>query len=70
MNNKNLTYYKGVLVCQFQVDKLNKLNSSSNYWGNYDLLPRYKLYNFIEINENEYYSEIENVNRSCIVKKK
>jgi outer membrane protein OmpA-like peptidoglycan-associated protein len=69
MNNKNITYYKGVLVCQFQVDKLNKLNSSSNYWGNYDLLPRYKLYDFVEINENEYYSEIENIDRSCIVKK-
>lgn len=69
MNNKNITYYRGVLVCQFQVDKLNKLNSSSNYWGNYDLLPRYKLYDFVEINENEYYSEIENIDRSCIVKK-
>lgn len=69
MNNKNITYYRGVLVCQFQVDKLNKLNSSSNYWGNYDLLPRFKLYDFIEINENEYYSEIENIDRSCIVKK-
>jgi len=68
MNNKNITYYKGVLVCQFEVDKLNKLNSSSHYWGHYNLLPRFKFYDFTEINENEFLSQIGNIDRRFITK--
>jgi outer membrane protein OmpA-like peptidoglycan-associated protein len=68
MNNKNITYYKGVLVCQFEVDKLNKLNSSPHYWGNYNLLPRFKFYDYTEIDENEFLSQIGNIDRRFITK--
>jgi outer membrane protein OmpA-like peptidoglycan-associated protein len=53
------TYYKGTLKCQFSTLKGEKLGSGIDVQSKFQLEPRYRLYDAIEITESEYLAKIE-----------
>jgi outer membrane protein OmpA-like peptidoglycan-associated protein len=53
------TYYKGTLKCQFSTLKGEKIGSGIDVQSKFQLEPRYRLYDALEITESEYLAKIE-----------
>jgi len=60
------TYYKGILKCQFSTLKGEKIGSGLDVQSKFQLEPRYRLYDAIEISESEYLAKIEESNHAFI----
>ena len=60
------TYYKGTLKCQFSTLKGEKIGSGIDVQSKFQLEPRYRLYDAIEITESEYLAKIEESDQGYI----
>lgn len=60
------TYYKGILKCQFSTLKGEKIGTGLDVQSKFQLEPRYRLYDAIEISESEYLAKIEESNHAYI----
>lgn len=60
------TYYKGTLKCQFSTLKGEKIGSGIDVQSKFQLEPRYRLYDALEITESEYLAKIEGNDQSYI----
>jgi outer membrane protein OmpA-like peptidoglycan-associated protein len=60
------TYYKGTLKCQFSTLKGEKIGSGIDVQSKFQLEPRYRLYDALEITESEYLAKIEESDQGYI----
>jgi outer membrane protein OmpA-like peptidoglycan-associated protein len=60
------TYYKGTLKCQFSTLKGEKIGSGIDVQSKFQLAPRYRLYDALEITESEYLAKIEESDQGYI----
>ena len=60
------TYYKGTLKCQFSTLKGEKIGSGIDVQSKFQLEPRYRLYDALEITESEYLGKIEESDQGYI----
>lgn len=64
------TYYKGTLKCQFSTLKGEKIGSGIDVQSKFQLEPRYRLYDALEITESEYLSKLEETEQAFIKQEK
>jgi outer membrane protein OmpA-like peptidoglycan-associated protein len=64
------TYYKGTLKCQFSTLKGEKIGSGIDVQSKFQLEPRYRLYDALEITESEYLLKLEESEHAFIKQEK
>jgi len=65
-----IRYYRGYLDCQFSTSKPEKIGSTNNQKSFINIEPRYRFYEPVEIQESEYLTQYNEVNKFFIISRK